>query len=509
MHTTEPHYSSNAHTTGDAAHARADGPAYAVRFRAERPARNPVPNGYALHGKGYVQFQHDELLIDGKRHRLLRTGVPVQHRIALADIYDAHLSGKNLRFDVRTGDAAVLHMGFVVPDERTGLAILNALPPRHTKAFAREQAERGDFHGRLNALSPGAPVTLALVAINLIVFALMALSGAGLLSVDGEAAVRWGSNVGNLTVEGQWWRLFTSMFIHFGLMHVAFNMFALYQTGRMVERMYGSVHFALLYVFSGLSGSMVSILWHPLNNSAGASGAIFGVFGGLLAFILKPGNAVPPAIVNEHRNSTLGFIGFNLFYGFSQSGIDNGAHLGGLLGGLVFGLLLARPLDIAARAQAGMARRLLPVLACVLLLGALGYPLWHPGEQAMQERRFRTVLREMPQREQLASADASAWLGKARAKTISAAQLADAMEQNVVPQWEQLYQSVQQATLDERSDAYPLRAALLRYLDDRRQACRLIALGVRSNDKALIEQSNQLTRAAQGEIATMQKLSDR
>src|SRR5471030_2411704 len=508
MQTMEPDLSKQEWTMGDAA-APSDGPAYAVRFRAGRQARNPAPNSYSLHGNGSVQLQRDELLITAKRHRLFRSGVPERHRIALADIVDARLSGKNLRFDVRSVYGATQQMGFIVADERTGMAILNALPARHTEAFLREQGERSDFHRRLDALSPGAPVTLALVVINLLVFALMALNGAGFLAVEGEAAVRWGSNVGALTVDGQWWRLFTSMFIHFGLAHVAFNMFALYQTGRMVERMYGSLYFALLYVFSGLSGSMVSILWHPLNNSAGASGAIFGVFGGLLAFILKPGNAVPPAIVNEHRNSTIGFIGFNLFYGFSQSGIDNGAHLGGLLGGLVFGLLLARPLDIAARARAGATRLLLSVLACLLLLGALAYPLSHPGESALRERRFHTLLREIPQREQLASADASAWLGKARSKSISAAQLADAMEQQVVPQWQQLYQSVQDAPLDEHSASYPLRAALLRYLADRREACRLIAQGVRTGDRSLVEQSNQLTRQAQAEIATIQKLSER
>src|SRR5471032_385595 len=507
MQTTEPYLPKQGVTIDD--EATVVSPVYAVRFRAGRQAANPTPNSYSLHGKGSVQFRGDELLIDAQRHRLFRSGVPERQRIALADIVDAHRSGTSLRFDVHAGDGTIRHMGFSVADERTGLAILNALPARHTKAYVREQVERSDFHNRLNALSPGAPVTLALVAINLIVFALMTVSGAGLLSVDGEVAARWGSNIGPLTVAGQWWRLFTATFIHLGLVHVAFNMFALYQTGRMVERMYGSVHYALLYVFAGLSGSMVSILWHPMINSSGASGAIFGVFGGLLAFILKPGNAVPPAIVNEHRNSTLGFIAFNLFYGFSQNGIDNGAHLGGLLGGVVFGLLLSRPLDIAARARAGAARLLLSALACLLLLGALSYPLWHPSASTLRERHFHAVLRDMPQREQLASADASAWLGKARARTISAAQLADAMEQQVVPQWQQLYQSVQEAPLDEHSASYPLRAALLRYLADRREACRLIAQGVRTGDRSLVEQSNQLTRQAQAEIATIQKLSER
>jgi len=505
MQTTEPYLPKPGVTIED--DATVVSPVYAVRFRAGRQAANPTPNSYSLHGKGSVQFRGDELLIDAQRHRLFRSGVPERQRIALADIVDAHRSGTSLRFDVHAGDGTLRHMGFSVADERTGLAILNALPARHTKAYVREQVERSDFHNRLDALSPGAPVTLALVAINLIVFALMTVSGAGLLSVDGEVAARWGSNIGPLTVAGQWWRLFTATFIHLGLVHVAFNMFALYQTGRMVERMYGSVHYALLYVFAGLSGSMVSILWHPLVNSAGASGAIFGVFGGLLAFILKPGNAVPPAIINEHRNSTLGFIGFNLLFGFSQSGVDNGAHLGGLLGGVVFGLLLARPLDSAARGRAGAPRLLLSVLACLMLLGALAYPLRHPRASVVRELRFRTVLLGIPQREQLANADANAWLAKARAENFSAAQLADAMDQQAAPQWQRLYQSVQEATLDEGSENYPLRAALLRYLNDRSEAYRVAAQALRSGDKALMERSNQLMRQAHAELATIQKQS--
>lgn len=497
---------------GASAPAQMDGPSYPVTFMAGPTARRLAPNSYALHGPGAIQFGHADghatLTISGKRQRLFRTGVAARHSLRLDDICDVYLSGKYLNFTVAAaGGGEARQVGFAAPDPRVGREILAALPQRYTEAFVQEQVERGDFHSRLDQLPPSAPVTLALVAINLIVFALMAFSGAGLLSPDGEEAIRWGSNFGPLTVDGEWWRLFTAMFIHSGLLHVGLNMVALYQSGRMVERMYGSAHYLMLYVFAGLSGSMVSILWHPLNNSVGASGAIFGVFGGLLAFILKPGSGVPPAIVNEHRNSTVAFIGFNLLNGFVQTGIDNGAHLGGLLGGLVFGFLLARPLDAAQRARAGIARMLPPVLACLLLLGLLSYPLWHPSLATVQARRFRVVLRELPQREQLASADAVAWLGKAKAKSISDAQLADAMEQKVVPQWDSLYRSVQEATLDAGAADYPLRQTLLRYLADRRQASLLIAQGVRRRDTRLIAQSNQLTLQAQREIATIQQLS--
>ncbi len=241
--------------------------------------------------------------------------------------------------------------------------------------LTRTEIEREDFYTRMDSLPQATPVTLSIVAINVIVFVLMLFGGAGLLSHDGAVAVHFGSNFGLLTLHGQWWRLLTSIFIHFGLLHIALNMTALYQTGRTVERMFGSGHFLLLYLFSGLCGSMVSTLWHPAANSAGASGAIFGVFGGLLAFLLSPDNAIPRSVISEHRSSTLAFIGFNLISGFILPGVDNGAHIGGLVGGLVIGFLLVRPIDLRARDRAGSHAMLLAVAAGLLILGALFYML--------------------------------------------------------------------------------------------------------------------------------------
>ena len=241
--------------------------------------------------------------------------------------------------------------------------------------LTRTEIEREDFYTRMDQLPAGAPVTTTIVLLNVIVFGLMLLNGAGLLTHDGLVAVRFGSNLGRLTMTGQWWRLFTSIFIHFGLLHIALNMTALYQTGRTVERMYGSLHFLLLYLFSGLCGSMVSILWHPAANSAGASGAIFGVFGGLLAFLLSSDNAIPRSVILEHRSSTLAFIGFNLVSGFVLPGVDNGAHIGGLLGGLAIGFLLARPIDLQKRTKAGNHQLILSAVAGLLILGALFYML--------------------------------------------------------------------------------------------------------------------------------------
>jgi rhomboid protease GluP len=209
---------------------------------------------------------------------------------------------------------------------------------------------REAFFVRLFRLSPGFPVTRGLVAINVVVFLLMCLAGADPLQPGGRVAVAWGSNFGPLTLGGQWWRLLSSVFIHFGLLHLAVNMWSLYQTGALVERLFGSGRFLMLYLLAGLAGSLASLVWNPLVNSAGASGAIFGVIGGLLVFLFDQRQGVPRVIAVDVRKTTLFFVAFNLINGFTHAGIDNAAHLGGLVGGTLAGLMLARSLAERERA---------------------------------------------------------------------------------------------------------------------------------------------------------------
>jgi len=158
--------------------------------------------------------------------------------------------------------------------------------------------------------------------------------------------VAWGSNVGRLTLNGEWWRLVTSMFLHGNLLHLAFNMFALWQVGQLVERIFGSARFVALYMAAGICGSLASVLWNPFASSVGASGAIFGIIGGLLAFIQRKDSGVPPTVVADLRGSILPFLLFNLTAGFLYPHTDNAAHIGGLVGGWVAGHLLARSLHV-------------------------------------------------------------------------------------------------------------------------------------------------------------------
>ncbi len=187
-------------------------------------------------------------------------------------------------------------------------------------------------------------VTCILIALNVLVFAAMVVNGAGFISPTPQQVLPWGADFGLLTLSGQWWRLFSSMFLHFGIMHLAFNMWCLWSLGVLAEKLVGRGSFLLLYLFSGIGGGLLSLGWHPMLISAGASGAIFGVAGGLAALFYLKKVAAPTAALKNTKNSILVFVVYNLGYGVMKSGIDNAAHLGGLLAGLALGAAL-RPAE--------------------------------------------------------------------------------------------------------------------------------------------------------------------
>lgn len=169
-----------------------------------------------------------------------------------------------------------------------------------------------------------------------------------------------------LTQEGQWRRLLTSVFIHSGLWHLFFNMLVLVQSGRVAERLFGTARFIALYVFAGLKGSLVSILWHPGVNSMGSSGTIFGVIGAIVAYLVRHGSVVPRALYLRHLHLALAFIVYTPPSGFRHQGVDNGAHFDGLFGGFILGLLLAPPPDESTetRDQRTMTLGISAALAC-------------------------------------------------------------------------------------------------------------------------------------------------
>jgi rhomboid protease GluP len=195
--------------------------------------------------------------------------------------------------------------------------------------------------------SSSMPVTQAIFGINVAVFAAMSLAVGVTLFGDPawqELSVRLGANYGPYTLSGQWWRLLASVFIHGGLLHIAFNMWCLWNLGRLAESVYGHWTFAVVYLISGLSASLMSVAWHfPIPvSSVGASGAIFGIAGALIASFYLGEFSMPRAAMSGMLRSVATFVAYNLFFGAVMAGTDNAAHVGGLLMGLLLGALIAK-----------------------------------------------------------------------------------------------------------------------------------------------------------------------
>ncbi|OLN33568.1 rhomboid family intramembrane serine protease [Desulfosporosinus metallidurans] len=177
-------------------------------------------------------------------------------------------------------------------------------------------------------------LTYTLLGINLIVFLLMTLAGG---STNQSVLIAFGAKVNTLIQAGQIWRFLTSAFIHIGIMHLVFNLYALWALGPLTEESFGHRRFLIIYILSALGGSIASFLFTTAL-SAGASGAIFGLLGALLYFSYKR-----PYLWKSGLGMNLIVVIFvNFGFGLLQPGIDNFAHLGGLLTGTITSMVLAK-----------------------------------------------------------------------------------------------------------------------------------------------------------------------
>jgi membrane associated rhomboid family serine protease len=179
----------------------------------------------------------------------------------------------------------------------------------------------------------GAVVTKALVAINVVVYLITAAQGGGLNAPGGRLFTDW-VLYGPAVANGDWWRLFTSAFLHASLIHIGFNMYFLWFVGSAVEQAMGRGRFILIYVVSALAGSAGALVFTPTTPTVGASGALFGLLGAAL-------------ILERQRNYVLGgsamaLIVINLILSFTLSNISVGGHIGGLIGGILCTLVLSK-----------------------------------------------------------------------------------------------------------------------------------------------------------------------
>ena len=215
-------------------------------------------------------------------------------------------------------------------------------------------------------------VTQVIFGINAAVFVGMVLSSSAVMDFPGGTLVHWGANVGAITFSGEWWRLLTNVFLHGGLMHIAFNMWALWNLGELCEALYGRWTFTAIYLICGLGASITSAAWHPYGPSVGASGAIFGLAGALIAAFKLGEFSVPRSALSGTLRSLGAFVVYNLIFGFLP-GIDMAAHVGGLITGLIVGALIA----VGAPRREQAPRRIAIFVVVILALAGVAIAAGH------------------------------------------------------------------------------------------------------------------------------------
>jgi membrane associated rhomboid family serine protease len=216
-----------------------------------------------------------------------------------------------------------------------------------------KEVRRATFEGT------GAKVTKAMIGINVAVYVAELAQGGGVYGVNSTIYEK-GFLYAPFVAQGDWWRLMTAAFLHYGPFHLLLNMLGLYWFGSLLERRIGSGKFLLLYLVSGLAGSAGALVVSPTNATVGASGAIFGILGAGL-------------VLEQQRDyvfggSALGVIVANLVLTFAWSGnISVGGHIGGLIGGAAATLALSR----FGRGHAAYGRAGLIGVAGILAVGVV------------------------------------------------------------------------------------------------------------------------------------------
>jgi len=461
-------------------------------------------NWRPLYGAGSMEVTPPYAVMRG--HQRTWLGIPMQAEvnIPLTRIRNVRAEGERLRFEIKRRALPARTIELTTESPQHAAALAARLPQTQSRGFEKRWSEITDFNRRLAAVSSRPWITWALILANIVLFAAMAVVAGQPGGFAPPTYLAWGANYGPLTVNGEWWRLFTALFVHFNVLHVLVNMWALWGVGRLTERLYGRWVYAFVYLAAGGLASLTSIAWNPGITSIGASGAVFGVFGAFLAFLASNRRTVPTAIVRAHWKSTAVFVLFNLISGGLQNGIDNAAHVGGLIAGAIVGWIMARPLEIeqrrgfpALRSAGAVAFIAAVVLAAFWQVRGHGAQLTPYEEFGRQNAWYiEGETRNLQTWQQLAQ--------RAAAGTISSYEFSESFRQQIVPFWRDAHERLtrQESVPAEQKAIYAL---VSEFVDLRLRWSQALVEATRNNDQERAQESVRLM----GETAMVQARIDR
>lgn len=347
----------------------------------------------------------------------------------------------------------------------------------------------------LRARPRQAPVTVALLAANIMVFLAMIANGASWWHTSTTIPLQWGANFGPATQDGQWWRLGSALFVHFGIIHLAFNMWALWDVGRLVEQLFGRWRFLALYLGSGVIGNLVSLAIQGNRAvSGGASGAIFSLYGALMVFLWRERHQIHPSEFRWFFGAASIFIVFALVMGFLVPGIDNAAHLGGLVCGALLGIALARRWTAQSPRRRGtrMLAAVTLVAATAILITRIPAPSYRMGE----ELRAREAITQFLAQDQRISQQWETILGKGKADALSFDQLAGRIDSSVTTPYQQSFEQLSNLSLDPAAPSAHTLEVLRAYAALRGDASQALSEGLRDRDAQKIRKALASARSA-------------
>jgi rhomboid protease GluP len=348
------------------------------------------------------------------------------------------------------------------------------------------------LHEQIHRNMPQLRLTPLLIAANVLVFGAMLLSGAGLWHSQNGVQLAWGANFGPATQDGEWWRLGSAMFLHFGLLHLALNMWALWDGGQWVERMYGHLRFSAIYFSAGLAGNLLSLVAHQGHGvSGGASGAIFGLYGALLSYLWLERTRIQRAEFRWLFWAAVGFTVVSIVLGLMVPGIDNAAHIGGLVAGLLLGVLLKPAPETEPKLQR---ERLLASLGIVVLVGIMVANLPQRAYRWSDEKQVQREIGEFLQEDAAISRAWESILLQGQRKGASFEELADFIESVVAERYEHSFEDLSALPHDPDLPSALAAERLTRYAEKRRDASRALVEGLRAKDRVQIQKALEQAR---------------
>ena len=225
--------------------------------------------------------------------------------------------------------------------------------------WQQEEQRRREAYYRMNSQNSNTPdaleqifrgplnwMNLLMIGINVVIFIIMEFLGS---TEDTGFMLQWGAACRPPILNGEWYRLFTSMFLHFGIYHIANNMLVLFVLGQRLEPVVGKIKFILIYLLGGLGGNIFSFIMEMKSAdyavSAGASGAVFAVMGAMLYVVIRNHGRIQDISVRQ----MVIMAGFSLYFGFTSTGVDNAAHVGGMVCGFILAAVLYHPGNFSGR----------------------------------------------------------------------------------------------------------------------------------------------------------------